>query len=336
MAAAQAAQAGLSLPPDWYYPVWTAHLWALIPPEVLIGVLRLGNLLGGAWAAALVAGVMVGRKGALCPLLAVTIMLGATPFLHSLVVGNVTGLLLLAVLVAMRCPAALRDGVLAVTCLLKPIALGPALALRGRTVFVVGVATVAAHLVTPTGGLGRRLYVCTNAAPQRALHDLGIPLPWQAVTLAALVGAYLSSRGSWERGLAWGWLALPMAWPHTSLLLVPAWSRAWTEASPFHRLWLCAAGVVLCMPSYWGLPSGGVFGGLLGLVPAAAVMVILRPVRHPGGCPVGCRDITAGSVIWIRGNATSSGGKITYTNIGIGLVPGGGSAPPLLSWDYSP
>jgi len=43
-----------------------------------------------------------------------------------------------------------------------------------------------------------------------------------------------------------------------------------------------------------------------------------------------------GSVIWIRGNATSSGGKITYTNIGIGVVPGGGSAPPLLSWDYSP
>ncbi|MEE2830187.1 MAG: hypothetical protein VX498_13450, partial [Myxococcota bacterium] len=165
--------------------------------------------------------------------------------------------------------------------LFKPYALGLILTrpLRQAALpLAVGVA-----LFSNTSGRGSFVNLDTlrNAAPIRALQDLGLPLPWWALAGAVLSFAAIRLRGQDARALCAAWLALPLAWAHTVLLVFPAlaWAlrRAWLQPAGERRnlglVALLFCGVVLFQPTYFGSTEGsGLLGGLLGLLPGLAVL----------------------------------------------------------------
>jgi hypothetical protein len=266
--------------PGWYYPDTLARLGALIARVIgiswLFRILRLWNALGCALVCAFSARVISRR---FCE--AISLSLALTPIVYTnLEIGNVSGLLAGTILAAtLSARWYLRSLTLAATLLVKPYALAVALARPVREA-VLPVA-VAALLFFDTHARFTNLDATGNAALIRGIHQLGIPLPWQVVTICALAASFMWSREKLARSFALAWLSLPLAWEHTAILLFVPWGVVAGEAlrktdGPEKRLALLGclwAGVVIVSIKYWSWPDGPRWmSGLLGLVPAATVI----------------------------------------------------------------
>lgn len=288
-AAINAAHRGdpLAKVPGWYYPDTLARIWAALEPVIgrreLFLLQRSMNLVGTAAALAIAAHTL-GLAAAL-PTIVVALLLVPTPFARSAIEsGNVSGLLAGLVAVALLGGSAVwRSAVLTTTFLYKPVALPLVLSRPWREAAAPGVVAALALLDTSGRGALTNLVSVGNAALPRALWQLGLAIPWPATTAVALLLAARFARGNTGRALALGWLALPLAWEHTAILLVlpgALLGRAVIDRlqeaprDPRRRLdlllWLLA--LVLCATGkFWGLPFGPAWlSGLLGLVPPLA------------------------------------------------------------------
>ena len=275
----------LTTVPLWYYPdvgaVAGAAARRALGGDTFFLALRAFNLLGVAltigWAAAEQAGARAAVRRSL-----VVAALAALPAVSAACeAGNVSGVLLLLLLAALATTGLVRVALLTTTFALKPYGLVLAVTRRTRLAAMPLIAVAAAWLDTSNrGGLGN-LDTIRNNALVRSLHELGLPVPWEVVTVAVLLlAAWRRPRG--PAALAWGWLALPIAWEHTSLLVVPALGAA--AARPpapagDRRLGLVLAvlvGVIVANAGLFGSDEAPrVVSGLLGLAPTAAVLYLI-------------------------------------------------------------
>lgn len=283
-AAAAGEKAGLSVE-GWYYPDITAalgsQLTSFVEPHTLFLGLRLANLAGCALVAALV-GALLGRR--VLALVIAAALMASPPIADAVSTGNVSGLLagLIVLSLVARSPV-LRSLWLVPGFLFKPYALALALS---RPLREAALPLLVAGLLFFDSS-GRRDLVnidsMRNASPIRALHDLGIPLPWWCLSVAVLLVAALLLRGRDASALCAAWLSLPLAWAHTVVLVFPA--LAWAAADTLRRppgerrslrlVLLALAAVVLAQPTYFGLnEDAGLVGGMLGLLPGLAVVLI--------------------------------------------------------------
>lgn len=284
LAAFEAARSGTALHEGWFYPETTARLGgeALrlgLPPLALMGGIRALNLLGTAFTLGTVGAALGGWRAILLAVLGMWLW---GPPSRGIAVGNVsgllTGLILLAV-VARATPS--RTLALSVGLLLKPLSLGVALS-RGRWVAaVVSALVVCAYLDTPHRSDFPNRLATSNAALGRAISELVPALPWQLVSGAALLAAATWARGRWGRALACSWLALPIAWEHSTIVVLPALALAWSRASDeadlrarsMHQVLCGLSALVMHNAAFYGLGDGpAIASGLLGLVPSLAVL----------------------------------------------------------------
>lgn len=279
----------------WFYPDhsarWGAALEAALGTEGFWRGLRLVNLAGAAAAVAWCAAELGGRGGRVwLARLGVAGAVALFPATDTAVtVGNVSGVLLLALLLTVLLPAPLRALPLGASFLLKPYGLALAL---GERAWIAAVALGCAFLGwldTSNRSAFANLDSIRNNAPVRALHELGLPLPWQVVTAGVvLVAARLRLRG--PAALALGWLTLPIAWDHTGLLAYPALGVALAQPprpagdARLGRLLAVLAGVVLAYGGYFGTDDAApAVSGILGLAPAAAVVGLVAVAARRTG-----------------------------------------------------
>jgi len=271
----------------WFYTETAARLGALISatfgePVLLYG-LRLLGLMGAALTAGLAGRVLAGARRA--PLAAALIM--ATPPIHdSLVFGNVSVLLvgMLSAAILCRSPIA-RVAWLCPGFLLKPYALGLA-STRPLLELALPLALACLALLDTPGRLAMdNIDSVRNASPIRAIHELGLPLPWQVWTGLVLLSGPLW-RGNHARGFCIAWLALPLSWAHTGALLLYPFAVACREqlhgGHGMSReriakgLLLVFAALVVFRIDEFGLHDHASWiSGLMGLIPAGVVVMLM-------------------------------------------------------------
>lgn len=282
-----AAGEPLSTVPGWYYPTPAAALGAglrsLIGEHALFFGVRLLNLAGIAATLGWVVAEYPGAGGARAVLWRGVLLLALAwiPAVETAATcGNVSGLLMLPLLLAMAVQGGPRVALLSAGFLLKPYGLALVLTQRPRIALVPLLAAAGALVWTANRGVFPNADATRNAAIGRGLHELGLTLPWQVPTALALLAALLL-RPRGPAALALGWLALPIAWDHTALLLLPAVSvavcRPPTVAGDVRLgrvLALLAAAVVLQSGLFGSDSFPRVLSGLLGLLPAAAAIFV--------------------------------------------------------------
>ncbi len=259
----------------WYYPDSLAHAAAALPEPRWLPLRTLD--LTGAIVTAAVAAESMGM-----PLVAILVML-SPPVVSGIGAGNVSGLLTGLCAAAARWPRG-AVGLLPVGALIKPYTLGSALA-AGPV--LGGLTTLVAALAWRDATGSRALFNLDsdpNSSLVRALHQLGLAVPWEVPSGAALLGALWFGKRNPARAAALGWLALPIAWDHTALLGLLAAALAWPNVwGPREKLALVWCATVFCRAHYFAIPDGPDWAsGLLGLMPATAaltVAILARPVR---------------------------------------------------------
>lgn len=229
LAAAAAVDQGrpLSSVQGWFYPAPAAHLlnalFAFGPRPGLL-LLRALNTLGMV-AVFVLAGVTVAdglRRHAWAPLLT-GVLLWLWPTSQLFVHGNVSGILFLPLLMAMRSRhAAARALWLSLPAIGKPYALGTILTRSPREAVLPLLLTLAmAATTTPVGDLSafEPLRHGANLSPWHWAVGM-LHLPWVLVLGLPALLATTWGRGSYGRGLCLGWALLPAAWAHSSAILV--------------------------------------------------------------------------------------------------------------------
>lgn len=266
----------------WYYPDPVAHLGALVVAAIgelpSLWGLRGLNLLG--------LSVSLGWMLARLPRGWAALVLGAcmvSPMVRSAcTAGNISG-----ILVGLLCgslvgrPDRWGAPLVMLSFLLKPYGLVRALDLPGISrVLALGTAGLAWVFTSNRGAL-INLDSVRNAAPARALLELGLPVPWPLWTGVVLLWAAWR-RPSGARALAAGWLCLPLSWDHTALLAVPLLGDALVGPRPvagelrLARILVVLAAVVLADTGGFGTAEGPRWlSGLIGLIPAGAVLFLL-------------------------------------------------------------
>lgn len=295
--AAAAAGADLHGVDGWFYPDIGAYAGAAacgaFGETWVFRALRLANLLGLAltvgWAAA--EGVGADRRAHALRGLLILALVAMPATQTAAIVGNVSGVLMLVLLAALALPAPARAVPLAVSFLLKPYGLALALAQRPVSAVVPLCAAGLAWLGTSNRSGFPNIESIRNNALVRSAHAIGVPVPWQVITAVVLCGA-LVARPRGPAALAWGWLALPIAWDHTGILAFPALGVA--LARPPRILGDPRLGRLLAVFTAVVLAYGGLFGaddapsvvsGALGLVPplAVACLCFVSYNDDPGG-----------------------------------------------------
>jgi len=258
----------------WYYADSLAELAAALP-EPRWAPLRTLDL-AGACVTSAVAAEAIGS-----PLVALLVLL-SPPVAAGIAAGNVSGLLAGLVAAAARWPRA-ATLLLPLGATIKPYALGPALAAGPVVGGLTALVALLARLDAPGAGSLSNLDSDPNSAAVRALHQLGVPVPWQVISAAALLAAARFGKGNPARAAALGWLALPIAWDHTALLVLLAAALAWPHAWDLReRLGLVACAAVCSQAHFYALPDGPAWAsGLLGLTPSAAAVAVAVLARRP-------------------------------------------------------
>lgn len=275
----------------WYYPDWTARLWAALGDVVtdhrVFQAMRLANLAGCAVVAAATTSAIHSR---LTYLLAPLLLVFLPPFYIGIEVGNVSGLLVGLLVVASSVSSPwYRSLWLIPGFMLKPYSLA-AVAERPIREALLPLLVAGAALVA-TSGRGSLVTIdaSCNSSVIRAVHDFGVPMPWQLMTGFVLTVGWFWAREHWGRVFVVGWLSLPIAWDHTAILLFPPLAIALAAELALPRaetrtlrilIWLICALVVI-QARYFGVERPSWLSGLLGLVPSIAALYLgSRCGRH--------------------------------------------------------
>jgi hypothetical protein len=290
-AALEAAAAGrpLSEVPGWYYPDALAKLGALAAPMTALYTLRALNLAGTALTMAWSGRLLHPRLG---PALAAGLALWS-PAEVVITAGNVSGLLTGLILLAWSARGIARTLLLAAGFAFKPYALGVALGRPPRESWLPLIACALAVLGASGRGDFTNLEASSNLALVRPMLELGLPAPWWLPSGLVLAIAATWGRGSWTRGMALGWLSLPLVWEHTALLLLPplaAAARRTLDAAAgqertLELLLLAAAALVMDGGHYFGHPDRPALSAALGLVPALCAAGVAWRTADPEVAP---------------------------------------------------
>ncbi|MEC7949240.1 MAG: hypothetical protein VX265_16845, partial [Myxococcota bacterium] len=239
--AVMAVKAGepLSTVPTWLYPPAAAHLMAwysdVAGTHGLFVTLRLLNAAGMvavmSCAGASLADVFPRRSEKLVfsPLISVALYWQFGDWAFQIwSMGNISGLLFIPMLCALHSRSAiLRIVSLASGFLFKPYALGHALARPWREAVLPVLFCAAMIAVThrDPDWVASMIRHPMNMSPWHFLVGvLGLP-HWAVFGAFVLIGATWA-RGSAGRALCVGWAILPVAWPHTSVILLLPWAWA--------------------------------------------------------------------------------------------------------------
>ena len=160
--------------------------------------------------------------------------------------------------------SALQSFLLALACFPKPYALGVAITRPLLVLLLPAAVVLLATLTSPAAADLEHfwaVFALSNNSPARVLAMLG--LPWQLSTAAFLGAAYLTARGQWMRGICLGWLALPVTWAHSSLILFVPLAMAyvrWSRAPSSRRRMLSMLALVFVLVVLLQLKFFGVAG----------------------------------------------------------------------------
>lgn len=220
--------------PGWFYPTPAAWIFAggkwLLGERGMLLVLRALNTVGvvGLFATAGCAVAQGFRRTGLAPLCAAGLFLewetgGVFGY------GNVSALLNLFILLAVLSPARWwRVALLSAGFVFKPFALGLVLSRPVREAalpLAIAAVMVLGFTAVGTDGLKGPLHHGLNLSPWRLWVGLwGIPAPLVFASMALL--ALTWARGQVGRALCLGWALLPVAWPHSSTILLLPWAFA--------------------------------------------------------------------------------------------------------------
>ncbi len=288
----------------WYYPAPLAYMFAgglcALGERGLLCGLRALNLLGMSCVWLLAAQILLGRvRKPWAAVLLVPLLAWVSNSYWCLAAGNVSGIIALPLLVAMRPEARgiTRTIAMGASAMFKPYALGLALRERGvaRWIPLAAIALMSATTKVGTSPEDFILQLQHSPTLARAMVDIG--LPWQVallVALAALAVARWDGEMTRSQGLVISWLALPVVWPHTTavLLLIPlalAFRGTAREVDPqrrlLRRLGVALLAAILLQADAFALEIGGVWwiAWCYSLIPpttAAVLFVLLRPPRR--------------------------------------------------------
>ncbi len=279
----------------WFYPAPLAYIFAAIlewcGERALIGGLRVFNLIGMVTVWLVAARILVGDRPRLAVAL-VPVLAWASDLSWAFEAGNVSGIIALPLLVAMRPNATDRDRfvAMAASTLMKPYALGLALRERGAMCWgVIGVIALMSAMTEVGGAATEEFLGRIHHSPVLARVMLDVGLPWQVAPVLAVGLGMAAVRWDGEmtrsQGLVISWLALPVVWPHTTaaLLLIPlavAFRGTAREADSrrrlLRRLGVALLAIILLQENILVIWSHTAFLPWCG---AVALFVLLRPRR---------------------------------------------------------